>query len=284
MADSGTDSSLGKVQAGVRDTRRLIGHKEYNAAMMKARQTLEFMVNLQAERACIIDGGDLKENIDALYQERWISKETCEAYHKLRMLGNKAAHEGDDSAYNANQACQILTQEASALLRESKTGRPASRSTRGSTSSGTARRVPARQSRARSGGGKRSSIALYDILRLLAPVLFIILLVLIIKLVKPAHNEEPSTAAPVPTESVTTPVPETTGDAQTPQGTEGNQVVYRTTAKLNVRPQPSTEGEPIGQLNPGATIAYIRAYNEEWAVIQYGDQEAYVASRYLTTD
>ena len=124
---------------------------------------------------------------------------------------------------------------------------------------------------------------LYDVLRLLAPVLFMILLVLIIKLVKPAHNEEPSTYSETPAVTVAAAEPETTG-AQTPQGTEPVQVIYRTTAKLNVRPQPSTEGTPIGQLNAGATIAYIRAYNDEWAVIQYGDQEAYVASRYLTTD
>ena len=29
--------------------------------------------------------------IDVLYENRWISKTTCEHYHKIRMIGNKAA-------------------------------------------------------------------------------------------------------------------------------------------------------------------------------------------------
>ncbi len=282
MADSGAGSGLNKIQAGVKDTKRLIGHKDYNSAMMKARQTLEFMVNFLAERACIVDGGDLKENIDALYQDHWISGETCENYHKIRMLGNKAAHEGDDDAYNASQACQLLVQEAGALISDYKNSRSGSRQQRGSGASGTSRRAPARQNRSKSGSGRRPSVTLYDILRLLAPVLFIILLVLVIKLVKPADSQEPVQTDPVdPSGFVTVAASE---PSDPPTEAEPSQVVYRTTAKLNVRPQPSTDGQPIGQLNPGAAIAYIRDYDDEWAVIQYGDQEAYVAKRYLTTD
>ena len=54
---------------------------------------------------------DLSRSIDALYNERVITKTTCEHYHKIRMLGNSAVHENNTSAYDANQAYQFLSQE-----------------------------------------------------------------------------------------------------------------------------------------------------------------------------
>ena len=46
-----TNTSWERIQQGVSDTERLIGQKEYNASMIKARQTLEFMVKLLSERS-----------------------------------------------------------------------------------------------------------------------------------------------------------------------------------------------------------------------------------------
>ena len=107
----GGNSSWDKIQQGVKDTERLIGQREYNASMVKARQTLEFMVKQLIERAGIEEEMDLKTMIDLLYEQRWISKTTCEHYHKIRMIGNKAVHEGDSNAYSANQAYHMLSQE-----------------------------------------------------------------------------------------------------------------------------------------------------------------------------
>ena len=50
MAMNG-NSSWDKIQQGVKDTERLIVQREYNASMVKARQTLEFMVKNQIGRA-----------------------------------------------------------------------------------------------------------------------------------------------------------------------------------------------------------------------------------------
>ena len=44
--DNPGTNSWEKIQSGVRDTERLIGQKKYNMAMIKARQTLEFMVKI----------------------------------------------------------------------------------------------------------------------------------------------------------------------------------------------------------------------------------------------
>ena len=109
MANVENTTSWKQIQQGVRETERLIGHKEFNLAMVKARQTLEYMVRCMAEKACLVEG-DLSDTIDQLYEGRWISRNTKDHYHNIRILGNKAVHEGDDTAYDANQAYQMLVQ------------------------------------------------------------------------------------------------------------------------------------------------------------------------------
>lgn len=287
MASTNVNSSWEKIQRGVKDTERLIGQKDYNSAMVKARQTLEFMVRLLAERACIVDGGDLMETIDALYQNRWISKTTCEHYHKIRIIGNKAAHEGDNNAYNANQAYHMLSQEVYTFAndyrnaqRGTRPGRTANRSASRPTSSGRPQ-SQAQNSRSRKRTPqKKAGFTIYDLLKLLIPVLCIVLLVLVIKLVKPAKEQtDPTTTAPTTTEQQQVPAAEPTEPAETTVAA----VIYKTTDVLNVRPAPNTTDARIGQLEAGVQVDYVRAHDDDWAVIMYNGQEAYVASRYLTS-
>lgn len=287
MASTNVNSSWEKIQRGVKDTERLIGQKDYNSAMVKARQTLEFMVRLLAERACIVDGGDLMETIDALYQNRWISKTTCEHYHKIRIIGNKAAHEGDNNAYNANQAYHMLSQEVYTFAndyrnaqRGTRPGRTANRPTSRPTSSGRPQ-SQAQNSRSRKRTPqKKAGFTIYDLLKLLIPVLCIVLLVLVIKLVKPAKEQtDPTTTAPTTTEQQQVPAAEPTEPAETTAAA----VIYKTTDVLNVRPAPNTTDARIGQLEAGVQVDYVRAHDDDWAVIMYNGQEAYVASRYLTS-
>lgn len=287
MASTNVNSSWEKIQRGVKDTERLIGQKDYNSAMVKARQTLEFMVRLLAERACIVDGGDLMETIDALYQNRWISKTTCEHYHKIRIIGNKAAHEGDNNAYNANQAYHMLSQEVYTFAndyrnaqRGTRPGRTANRPASRPTSSGRPQ-SQAQNSRSRKRTPqKKAGFTIYDLLKLLIPVLCIVLLVLVIKLVKPAKEQtDPTTTAPTTTEQQQVPAAEPTEPAETTAAA----VIYKTTDVLNVRPAPNTTDARIGQLEAGVQVDYVRAHDDDWAVIMYNGQEAYVASRYLTS-
>lgn len=283
MAGSGTNLDWDKIQSGVAETEKMIRNKEYNAAMIKARQTLEFMVKLQAERACIVNGGDLKSMIDTLYQNRWISKTTCERYHRIRMIGNKAAHEGDAIPNNANQAYHMLSQEVYTFANGYQNARKGTKQPARSSSSSTGRRTVSQssasaRSRKRSGSARRG-LTLYDLLKFLVPVLCIVLLIGVIKLVKPSGEKDPNPTEPAaPTETTTeAPEPETMPE-------EVPQLTYKTTTVLNVRPQPSTDGDPIGKLNAGTTVTYIRAYDDTWAVIDYNGQEAYVASQYLTAE
>lgn len=44
-----------KIQRNVQETERLIGQKKYNLAMIKARQTMEYMVKLHCDKAGIVE-------------------------------------------------------------------------------------------------------------------------------------------------------------------------------------------------------------------------------------
>ncbi len=287
------NSSWEMIQQGVKDTERLIGQRDYNAAMVKARQTLEFMVKLLTERAGSADTGDLKDMIDTLYQHRWINKTTCEHYHKIRIIGNKAVHEGDANAYNANQAYHMLSQEVYTFANDYRNAQRGTRPVQGSRSAqggsrqaqgsrppqGARRQAPSASTRSRRRQPqKRAGFTVYDLLKLLVPILCIILLFFVVKLVKPQKDTKETTEAPTSVEATTAEVP-TTPETEAPTQAP---VVYKTTSVLNVRPQPNTEDARIGQLEAGATVEFVRTHDEKWAVIMYNGQEAYVASEYLT--
>lgn len=118
-----TDNSFWiRIQQGLREAENLMNQKQYNMAMIKARQTLEYMVNYLGEKALIVEG-DLADSIDQLFEGRFISQAARDHYHRIRVLGNKAVHEGDDSPYDANEACQLLSQEVQAFANSFNGGR-----------------------------------------------------------------------------------------------------------------------------------------------------------------
>jgi len=118
-----TDNSFWiRIQQGLREAENLMNQKQYNMAMIKARQTLEYMVNYLGEKALIVEG-DLADSIDQLFEGRFISQSAKDHYHRIRVLGNKAVHEGDDSPYDANEACQLLSQEVQAFANSFNGGR-----------------------------------------------------------------------------------------------------------------------------------------------------------------
>ncbi|WP_352427443.1 SH3 domain-containing protein, partial [Enterocloster asparagiformis] len=90
--------------------------------------------------------------------------------------------------------------------------------------------------------------------------------------------------APVTVEAPTEPptqeqVPEPT--EPTTQAEETGGVYVITGSAVNVRKEPSKDARILAQLTKGATVDYVKRYSNEWAVINYDGQEAYVASQYL---
>ena len=268
MENTGRTTSWDKIQRGVKDTERLIGQKQYNMAMVKARQTLEYMVRCLAEKACVVDG-DLLNTIDELYKGKWISKSTCEHYHKIRTIGNKAVHEGNDNAYDANQAYHLLSQEVYIFADHYASQR---RRTASRNNSNTRRRR------------KKRGLGPQDLIRIMIPVLAIILLLIVIRIFNPGHKEDDpktSSASTIATEQM----PETTAPpVETEPPTTVAAPVYKANDALNVRKDPSTNNQRIGLIPKGSTVEYIKDYDEKWAIISYNGQEAYVAKEFLTTE
>lgn len=297
-----------RIQQNVRETERLIGQKQYNLAMIKARQTLEFMVNCLGEKALIVDG-DLADSIDQLFEGHWISQATKDHYHRIRVLGNKAVHDGNDSPYDANEAYQLLSQEAHAFAntysggrRSTSTTRPqqrtaSARSSSGARPAGAGSRSGSAQRSSRPGQRpssasrsrrrpKKKGFDPYDLLR---PAL-IFLVILIIALViwgifKKGGDKKETTEAPS-TEQVTTEAVTPTEPVTEPVETTQAPKIYKTTAnpRLNVRAEPSTTGALLGSLATGTVVDYVQAYNDEWAIIMFDGQQAYVSSQYLAEE
>lgn len=283
-----------KIQRNVQETERLIGQKKYNLAMIKARQTMEYMVKLHCDKAGIVESTP-DTMIRELYGGKWISKSTAEHYLQILSIGEQAAKDGDNGAFNANQAYHLLSQEVYAFSNSDKpertrrSAREASVS-RGSDSSravssraagsrtSSSRAVPQSRSRRR----QRSGFYGLDLLKLLIPIVLIIVLIFLIRILAPKDTptEETSTA-PVTTEAPTTMA---STEPETTEEETAAPVVYRTTDVLNVRSGPSTNDERIGKLDAGASIEVIGDYDETWAIIIYNGQEAYVSKDYLTLE
>ena len=283
-----------KIQRNVQETERLIGQKKYNLAMIKARQTMEYMVKLHCDKAGIVESTP-DTMIRELYGGKWISKSTAEHYLQILSIGEQAAKDGDNGAFNANQAYHLLSQEVYAfsnsdkpertrrsareasVSRGSDSSRAASSRAAGSRTS-SSRVVPQSRSRRRQRNGLNS----LDLLKLLIPIVLIIVLIFLIRILAPKDTptEETSTA-PVTTEAPTTMAPT---EPETTEEETAAPVVYRTTDVLNVRSGPSTNDERIGKLDEDVPIEVIGDYDETWAIIIYNGQEAYVSKDYLTLE
>lgn len=269
-----------KIQKSVQETERLMGQKKYNLSMIKARQTMEFMVKLQCDKAGIVEGS-MEQMIRDLYEAKAVSKSTAEHYLQILSLGNKASKEGDNSAYNANQAYHVLSQEIYSFKDMDKPTKPRKTTTARPATSQT-------QSRKRSGSSSRNSktsrnsgFNTNDLIKLFIPIVLVIVLIFLIKVLTP---EKSPTSETTPAESTTL-----STEAATPAESdpivpiETAAVIYKTTTTLNVRSGPSTESERIGKLDPDQTVSFVRDHDDFWAVILYNNQEAYVAKEYLTT-
>ena len=150
--------------------------------------------------------------------------------------------------------------------------------------------VPARNTRSgpsRQGGPRkkrrRVSPAAY-ILRLLIPVLLVILLIVVIRVFTSDKGKDADKTTTVPT--VTTapvePAPTLPPEPETEPETEPPAETYRIKgSSVNVRSEPSTSGRILVQLGSGTEVVYVKRYDNDWAVINYDGQEAYVSSKYI---
>lgn len=277
MARIDNPSIWEKIQKNVQETERLIGQKKYNQAMVKARQTLEYMVKLHCDKAGIVEGS-MDSMIRELYEGKWISKSTAEHYMQLLSIGNKAVRENDNNAYNANQAHHILSQEIYSFANDDTAPRPR-RQISGERGERSERNSQTRSRRRQTKSGLNRS----DLFKLLIPVALIIVLIIIIRIFTPKQTptSEPTTA---PTTTIAESMAETEPSTEAP--TTAAALTYRTTDTLNIRNAPSTDGERIGKLDPGTSVEVLEEIDEgngRWARISFNNQDAYVSMDYLSS-
>lgn len=161
-----------KIQKNVQETERLMGQKKYNQSMIKARQTLEYMVKLKCDQAGIVESS-LDHMIHELYDGQWISKSTAlSTISRSFPSATRPPREGDNSAYNANQAYHVLSQEIYSFTDADKAAPRPRRSQTQSRQAGSRKKQPSR-------GGLGLNPA--DMVKLLVPVVLIVVLVLVIR-------------------------------------------------------------------------------------------------------
>lgn len=114
MAENQTMSSWDRIRQGVADVENLMDQKQYNLSMVRGRQTLDYMINYLAQ-SVRLQSPDMSTTVDELYNLKVISAESRENYHSIRTLGNRAAHEGNNSASDAAASYQMLSREVYAF-------------------------------------------------------------------------------------------------------------------------------------------------------------------------
>lgn len=320
MADIRNTGTWQRVERGLSDMANLVSRGEYNLALVKSRQTMEQIVRLSAGQNFVVYT-DLADTIEKLYQGHYITKSSRDAFHTIRMLGNKAVHEGDNDPQDAARSYRLLDQEINAFVsggrsqeasadrerpaeqtpqrerssqKEQKLNIPGERtrvpvsreslpSSQGSRrrydnlddrSTRDRREVPNREDRLRAqrkgqparGGAHRGQrkpqqqgISVYDVLRILIPVICVILLVVLIRSFMGGGSSAPETS-PVQTETATEPVtepvtavppttePETTTAAAVRYRIKGNGVNIRYADNENRVYEQLSNGTEIGEV------------------------------------
>ena len=249
---------------GLADVAGLLSRREYSLSIVRARQIEERLIrSYAAERN--IEYTTLADTIEQLYSGGFINMASRDAYHTIRLYGNKVVHEAAESEEDAQNAYYLLKNEVQTYLsrkdvsidrtpvrveRNSQRsvreegpyrnaysseredgGRYDDMSRRSSSQEAPRRTQRDRYDRDERGGRnqrrerspkdgrrrerefadeERSGISIYDILRVLIPVVVVILIVIIIRSLLPSKTAVPETTSAVETTVEETTVEETT--------------------------------------------------------------------------
>ena len=116
------------------------------------------------------------------------------------------------------------------------------------------------------------------VLKFLIPLLVVVILIVAIRTLMPGKKK----ADPTQPETVTTEQIQTEPEAPTPEETQPPADPYVVTGnKVHVRTAPSANGRILVQLEGGTEVVYVKRYNNDWTVINYDGQEAYISSQYI---
>ena len=100
---------------GLMEIAGLTSRREYNLSLVKSRQLAEQLVKSYAEEKNI-EYTALADTIEALFQNGCIDRTSRDAFHSIRVYGNKAVHEGDNDAEDAQKAYYLLKNEVQTYM------------------------------------------------------------------------------------------------------------------------------------------------------------------------
>lgn len=115
MAISGKEEYRELTDNGLAESAGLISRREYNLSIVRSRQTAELLIKSYAAEKGIAYT-TLADTIESLYAQGIISRNSRDAFHNIRIYGNKAVHDGDNDPENAQKAYYLLKSEVSTFL------------------------------------------------------------------------------------------------------------------------------------------------------------------------
>lgn len=114
MAISGADIR-DLTDNGLAEAAGLISRREYNLSIVRTRQTAELLIKSYAAENGL-SYTTLADTIESLYEQGVINRNSRDAFHNMRIYGNKAVHEADNNPENAQKAYYLLKSEVSTFL------------------------------------------------------------------------------------------------------------------------------------------------------------------------
>ncbi len=114
MAISGADIR-DLTDNGLAESAGLISRREYNLSIVRSRQTAELLIKSYAAEHGL-PYTTLADTIETLYEQGIINRNSRDAFHNIRIYGNKAVHDGDNNPENAQKSYYMLKSEVSTFL------------------------------------------------------------------------------------------------------------------------------------------------------------------------
>lgn len=273
---------------GLLELADLISRREYNWGLVRSRIYEEELVHSYSDETNT-EYTTLADTIEALWRKGVIGDKSRENLHNIRILGNKAAHEGDNDPQDAKNAYFMLKEELQTFaargsseaertpvmisnvnsgpeISESEVYIRPDRRNREEVQNGSEdidmsyavnRRRPSGNSRPGSSGKnknkkKKSSggLNLYSVLRILIPVLIVVLVIILIKSLLPKKTDKPADT----TAAVETEMPESESETETEAPTTEAPTTEAPTTKAPAKYRIKGEGVNIRLASDPNTI------------------------------
>ena len=105
------DKSIwGNIRVQLNTVQKEILNGQYREAMILNQEILKTIVRLQIDKACLVSES-LEQDIDQLFEGRYISKKTQDHYHAIVSYAKEAEEGNNVSAQAANESFSLIREE-----------------------------------------------------------------------------------------------------------------------------------------------------------------------------